>query len=828
MGVGQVRAGVIRRSEEFVGGANASEKIGDIKMYNHKVAFTIQGVRVGQGYIPLGGLIGAADVVRGEGQPGKSLLGEFGIGFDHHGLQPERYEIVNDGANGKAAVLRFFGKLQKLELLESYIKAFIPAFVFDSKPSAMRVKYEYILRPNSSVLEFRLTADNTSESLISVQMVEVGFLNGDGLQSFFPGKGFISSRASGSWPYYGLASSDVGYVFFSKNSFQVLIKYKSTVGALHEALELPAGEQQTYTWFLSVGRDLAGAQAGYHQFKDQKTTGVITGKVQENKTGRTLSGVEIHIEKKLSSGTLEYVGQAFSRQDGSFSITLPVGNYWLTGHQAHGLNGTKTMVTVGAGGEAQMTLKVPRLGTLNVVSLRQKDQRALPTKVMIFRRGTPLPKRPEHYRVKSYGAGATKIIFSHTGSTQAKLPPGRYRVVVSRGFLYTKLDKEYVVEPGQTTTVIATLQQVVETPGVLSADFHVHAKNSPDSNDTDTTKIAAMVSEGLDLAVSTDHEFLTDFQPTIDKMQLNPWVRGIVGEEITTYFGHFNAFPLPYEPTKVNNGVVWWYAVKAPELFKKVYEMAPNTVLQINHPRGAAAGAYFTHVGYDPKTGKANRTPKEWSMKFNAIEVVNGKRFKGSLASPEMLDWFSMLNRGHRIIATGNSDSHNAFTSECGFPRNYLFIGTSNPNQITPDGLAKTVKAGRLVVSGGAFIRFSMSKDGDAKNAVGLGEQLSTSGKQVHLHIRVEAAPWIDLEQVEVVANGVSVWKQKLAKRSGVVVRFDKVVPLSISRDSWFVVMTKGSKTLTPIASGATPFAFTNPIYVDADNNGKFSPLLKP
>ena len=47
-------------------------------------------------------------------------------------------------------------------------------------------------------------------------------------------------------------------------------------------------------------------------------------------------------------------------------------------------------------------------------------------------------------------------------------------------------------------------------------------------------------------------------------------------------------------------------------------------------------------------------------------------------------------------------------------------------------------------------------------------------------------------------------------------------------RDTWFIVhVTSRTGTLDPVySSGSRPFAFTNPIWLDVDGNGRFDPPM--
>jgi hypothetical protein len=68
------------------------------------------------------------------------------------------------------------------------------------------------------------------------------------------------------------------------------------------------------------------------------------------------------------------------------------------------------------------------------------------------------------------------------------------------------------------------------------------------------------------------------------------------------------------------------------------------------------------------------------------------------------------------------------------------------------------------------------------------------------------------------------------------IVRFERVIPLTFERDTWLVVETStvnanGNPIPQPpgglyniIAPGFVPIAFTNPIFIDIDGNGRFAP----
>lgn len=820
------RAGIIRDKKEFIGGRNAEgrERVGDIKIYNGKVAYTIAGVRWTHGYLSLGGKIVAADIIRKEGEPGKSLFQEFSLAFQHRMMKPERIEIVNDGRDGKAAVVRVIGKDHELALLLSYIKAFSAALASETFELGFEITNEFRLEPNSAILQIKTTIKNNAPRYRDITFSEVGFFMGDGLHNFFPGKGEVDGRDSlGLWKYHGFMSKDVGYVVFPNEGedFQILVKFKTVLIGTQNIFTIEAGKTRVLNWNVAVGKDLAAAQAAYRTTLKDNKVGSVKGKAMLADGGKAQPGVVLHIERTNAENKVEYVGQAVSQGDGSYSIELPAGTYTLKPERAEHL-GKPVTIEVKSGETLTQDITAPDAGTLTVVATEGDSKVALPVKVSATLQGGGVTRVPAHYGKQSYTSGAFHIFYPHTGTGSISLPPGKYKVVVSRGIFYDYKEQVVTIEANKEAKVEVTLKRMVETPKSLGGDFHVHAKGSPDSQDSNQLKLASMVAEGLELAVSTDHEFVTDYQPFIKQMKLESRIRGVIGEEVTTHFGHFNTYPMPYKPDVANNGAFLWYPFLAPKMFEFVAKEAPESVIQVNHPRGAAAGSYFSYVGYNTDTGKADNKPKEWSWKFHAIEVINGNGFNSSLKTT-LPDWYSMLNRGFTMTAMGNSDSHRSTTSECGYPRNIVQLGSNDVNAFNMNQLAKTIKSQKVVVSGGAMVRFSASADGNANNAKGLGETLSLDNDTVHLHVKVEAAPWVHLNQLQIIANGKVVETKAIPQKDGAVVRLDDTFTLKPTKDTWYIIMVTGTRSLSPVLPGSKPFAFTNPIYIDADKDSKFT-----
>ena len=106
----------------------------------------------------------------------------------------------------------------------------------------------------------------------------------------------------------------------------------------------------------------------------------------------------------------------------------------------------------------------------------------------------------------------------------------------------------------------------------MPADYHMHTHRSVDSEDTGRAKVSALVADGLEIAIRSEHEWVSDFQPVIDELGLSDFAIGFAGEELTTFtYGHFGVFPLVVEPTRPSSGAVTWFDRLAPEVFTEAH-----------------------------------------------------------------------------------------------------------------------------------------------------------------------------------------------------------------------------------------------------------------
>jgi hypothetical protein len=211
------------------------------------------------------------------------------------------------------------------------------------------------------------------------------------------------------------------------------------------------------------------------------------------------------------------------------------------------------------------------------------------------------------------------------GGGQALLSarPGDYTAYFSRGFEYNLVGVPVQVAAGSGASASAQLTRVVDTTGWLSMDAHLHDEDSIDSSMNVVDRLVSAAGEGVELAISTNHNFVSDWRPWVDGLGLNLWMASFVGIEFTTLeSGHFNSFPLAYEVGPVTHGSFNWFGSPPQQLLTGLRQLADGeNVVECNHPRDANMG-YFNQYGRSSLTG----APIAWGTS-KRLAGANGSAF---------------------------------------------------------------------------------------------------------------------------------------------------------------------------------------------------------
>lgn len=807
----RARAGVIRTGDELVGGPTSVGGPGDFKLYNARIAVVVEKPGPSDGYDAYGGLVVDADVIRAPGEPGHSRFGEAIPVYNFRTLRGVSAEVVDDGTSGGAARVRVHAVDDAFPLIEAVLGQNRP-------PMNLEVTIDYVLEPGVDFLRIITTLKNPGTETVYVGDQYLGYVMGDGLKQFLTGHGFDIPDLPRPAPFYAAVADDVSYSFVTPDSdFAPVIQFQGfLLGALGK-FPLPGGVENTIEMDLVVGDGDLSKHVPSHR-------ALLTAAGREVEEAHTISGRvtdgagpigQARVHAVVANGR-DYVMQAVSRSDGTFDMLLPSGRYKLTATRDGRDAGASVDVDATAD-RADVTISVGPTGALKVLA-KSSTGELLPAKVMLTR-STPPAAPPKSFGLTPRYGGYERILFIPAAGQRVELPPGTWQVVVSRGFEYEIARREVVIESGKEANVEAILEHSVDTTGWLSGDYHVHSQWSPDSDELVTDKVLAFAGEGLEVPVSTEHEYIADLQPVVERLGLSTWVHAVIGEEVsTTPLGHFNAFPLAQDPLLANFGALSWYGVRGADLLAAMRGLGPRPLVQVNHPRSGSFGApiikgYFTAVGFDPATFTV-QAPHDWSTDFDAMEVANG----GSL---DYEDWFPFLDRGVRLLGTGDSDSHTSSDDAVGYPRNMVRLGVDTPEGLDVDGYMASLRAGRLSVCGGYFITMTA---GDAQ----LGELVKPADGKMTVHVRVQAPSWVPAGTLEVLRNGVVVASQALGNTQKTD-RFDAdvEVPTIAGEDGWIVARVTSSGQLDPVYPGGRAFGFTNPVFVDGNGNGTFDARVR-
>jgi hypothetical protein len=810
---------VVTTARDLPGGAKAQGKPGDYVLRNHEATFVIAAPRMVGGYSRYGGRV--LDAVLNEPGHDEDLLGEifFAVADEKsllnlRVLRAVKAEIVSAGGGGTPAHLRVTAVDDRFPIVDTTIR-------MPSSPQGVQAVIDYILPVDSPTLRIHATLTNTTDRPKTYTLFW-GQILGDGLTTYIPpwGSADYAMQKAGGPPLLGLVQtlqgripliatlgSRIGYGFLmqSEDIPQILKAEQIYLLALGRPVNLAPNQSAEVKCALSVSDgDMEPLRAQMRRLRDlSEPLTTIRGSVL-TAGNRPVADARVYL---LQQGGQDSWMHTATRTDskGRFEARVPPGPYqavvFADGYQPVVVNLRET---------SDILLSPPAQLQFSV-----RDDKGTPLPcALVFERlsaAMPASERRRYGEEGDYGR-FDRVYYSLSGRETIPVEPGRYRITITRGFEYEIAQRELDLQPGRTEQWQATLARTARLPGYVSGDFHVHALPSPDSSDPLADKVKAYVGMGVQILTATDHDVLTDYQPTIRQLGVQRWITSVVGCEISPNFGlgHFNAYPQRYDPSKPNSGAIEWYDLSAAQIFAAARANNDGDIIvQVNHPRSSGMG-YFEWVGLNPTAGTISR-PEEFSPDFDAIEVYNGA--DSAQLAQTLPDWFYFLNQGKRVIAIGNTDSHHAYRLEPGFPRTYLYFGHEQPQRVRPQDVVRAIRSGNVLVCGGPLIEVKVQRQYSP------GSTVIAGGGTVSVQLRLAAPSWVRVNRVKLYVNGQVAQEMPVEHPAGQPLNWQQSVNLQVARDSWLVVLAEG-EGFTALYPNVRPASFTNPIYIDVDGNG--------
>ena len=242
------------------------------------------------------------------------------------------------------------------------------------------------------------------------------------------------------------------------------------------------------------------------------------------------------------------------------------------------------------------------------------------------------------------------------------------------------------------------------------------------------------------------------------------------------------------------------------------------------------------------------------------FQIDEGNCQERAVAFPGVFeDWVQILRAGRRVTGTANSDSHESEKEEAGYPRTYVRVPSDSPIAITDADVVAALQKGDALMTNGPFVRATIGDQG-------MGDIVDASLGEIDLEVVVDGAPWVRVDHVRVTHDGVVVFDEPVTMETNgtgatAFLRASVTVPLSVVADGFVIVEAYGSESLFPsvypnevaplqftdvlaafgsafgggsvpgelkptLTFQTTPFAITNPIWLDVDGDGEIAPAL--
>jgi hypothetical protein len=789
--------------------ARAKARLGDFLLTNDKIAVVIEDKGLSDGYARFGGEILTIDRVGDDGKPmGLSQYGETLVALSNEMINPESVTVLADGSDGKAAIVRVMGKFEPVPFFGGLASFFPNHYGFQGI-------YDFVLEPGAEKFTIRLGVINDSEEERIVKPADEmhGFFHFSRSQLFTPARGYADPKGASPWVGFDAADGQWGFA------------WRSPRGDLSQSIDISG-----FRWFsgqgftlprnvpffidfaevVSAGPGIDGLRAGVaRSFKTETEGRVITGKLQ------TAAGAPVVVPAgkayvHLLDEAGAYVSRARVDESGNFTIhatgagkLVPTVRGYTGGETA--LDAAATTATVSFAPEAK----------IHVTAKTADTDEALPVRVQVIPEAALVPT-PAAYGVADEINGRLHQEFVLDGDETLVVPPGKHRVLVSHGYEWELLDTTVDAAAGATVEVAAKLAHSADSKDVLCGDFHIHSNFSADADDAVELKVKSLIADGLDIGVSSEHDWVVDFEPVVASLGMTKWTFGMPSEELTTFtVGHFGVIPLRPSPDALNNGAFDWIGKDMGQVFDGVHALPDKPVVIVNHPSsGLANQGYFATTGFNRTTGKGKEGA--WSDHFDAVEVFNDadydKSFKGSVS-----DYYALLKGGKTAWMVGSSDSHHIVSSPVGYPRTCMRFGHDDPTKLTPEAVRDAVGAGSATISGGLI----MDVTGPAGERP--GSTITTAGGKATFTIRISAPSWISADSIDAVVNGQALEAPlKLVPVPGnkgpgqlfentITVNVDAAAPRNFVV---FVARAAEGKDLSPLHPGRVPFAVSNPYFL--------------
>jgi hypothetical protein len=520
--------------------------------------------------------------------------------------------------------------------------------------------------------------------------------------------------------------------------------------------------------------------------------------------------------------------------EGRLAFLLPEGSYVGT---ITSLDGRETKGTWDGGRDLtlNMTFSKPSRIIAKIV-----NDRGQPTPAKVSFTGKEGTKDPD-WGPDSGDTAVKNVVYTHSGSFEQSIAPGRYDVIVSYGPEHDAVFQSIEVPPGGEAHLAAVLKRTVDTTSWISADFHSHSSPSGDNTSSQLGRVQNLLCEHIEFAPCTEHNRIDTYVPHLKRLGVMHLMATCTGMELTggpLPVNHQNAFPLVHKPRTQDGGAPVTDVDPVIQVERLAFwDNKSDKLVQMNHPNLPQILGDRNEDG-QPDAG--------FERMFGFVDVIEVHPPQGIFAPPPkgadgklernpIFHWMQMLNLGYRQTGVINTDSHYNH-HESGFYRNFIKSTTDDPAKIDTMEMVHMSERGHLIVSTGPFLSVeatAATADGKTLKAIP-GDSLVATDGEVQLAVKVQCPNWFDVNRVQVFLNGRAPKDLNFTRRdsparfSDNTVRFAATVPVKVAADTHLIVATIGEElglgpVMGPNHGKLPPVAVSNPIWIDVDGKG-FTP----
>ncbi|MCA9128323.1 MAG: CehA/McbA family metallohydrolase [Planctomycetales bacterium] len=434
-------------------------------------------------------------------------------------------------------------------------------------------------------------------------------------------------------------------------------------------------------------------------------------------------------------------------------------------------------------------------------------------------------------------AAIKNVVYCAHGNFSQPIDPGKYRVIVSHGPEYDAEILELEVLPGGLHDINCRLPRTVDTTGWISAEFHSHSSPSGDNVSHQTGRVLNLLAEHIEFAPCTEHNRVDTYADDLQLLGATQAMATCTGMELTGSplpINHQNAFPIHRHPHLQDGGGPDTDADPVKQIERlALWDNSNAKVVQTNHPNlpqilgdrdldGKPDGGFHGMLDF---MDVVEIHPPQDIFETPALTIAPKDK------NNRMFYWMQLLNLGYRIPGVVNTDAHYNFHGS-GWLRNYLRSSAMTPSEISVEEVIHVCEHGQMVMTTGPFLEVGLVANDKVGKLHGVGEEVLLGQEQAALYVRIQCSNWLDVNRVQVFANGRPLEGFNFTRQShpayfsNEVIRFEQLLDLpTFEEDTHLIVATIGEglklgPVMGPQQGELPPVAVANPIFLDIDGGG--------